>query len=94
MRASPEDLTRALLAFPPDGTAGRLQALQAALISLERAAGAEMFMHLPDAWFDPPGAKWRCRSGCVVSTYIKSEVNGAICSTHFAPVLLTFPEDQ
>ena len=56
------------------------------------ADGEEMFMGLPDRWYEE-GPKWRCDNGHILTMYIKSEEKGPIC-TCGAGIWLTFPEDE
>jgi hypothetical protein len=58
----------------------------------EKASGAEMFLGIPDRWFEPP--HWRCTNDHVGGAYLKSEVKGDLCLQCHQPVALTFPEDR
>lgn len=49
-------------------------------------AGQEMFMGLPDAWYEPP--TWGCENGHVMHRYVKSEENGPICPACHRPIVL------
>lgn len=59
-----------------------------------RAAGARMFMGLPDRWYDPPGSKFRCPNGHISLMVLKSEARGGdLCLACLQFVILTHPED-
>lgn len=59
----------------------------------ERAAGVDMFMGIPDHWFENP--RWRCHNDHVGVMYLKSEEVGMdLCLTCFEPVALSFPSDK
>lgn len=67
----------------------RLKALKDA----EQVAGYEMFLGIPDRWYEKP--RWRCRNDHVSTGYLKSEaVGGDLCLKCGEPVNLTFPEDK
>lgn len=42
---------------------------------VERAAGAKMFMGVPDRWYEQP--KWRCENDHVSINFLKSEAFGS-----------------
>ena len=52
-------------------------------------ADAELFMGLPDAWYDKP--HWVCINGHVSSRYLKTELNGDCCLACCKPVILFAP---
>lgn len=57
------------------------------------STGAQMFMGIPDRWFDSP--RYRCENGHVSTTILKSEKLGRnACLKCFARVRITFPEDN
>jgi len=64
---------------------------RAKLVSIEEEAGAEMFMRLPDRWYEE-GPTWGCQNGHVSHMYIKSEEKGALCQECMTPVWLICPE--
>ena len=57
----------------------------------EAAAGAEMFLSIPDRWYDDP--TWRCVNGHISKRYLKTD-RGGTCLACGKPVLLTCPEDK
>lgn len=72
------------------------KALNAKLLVLkeaERNAGAEMFLDIPDRWYEVP--HWRCPNDHVSTAYLKSDAKRAdLCLKCYEPVRLTFPEDR
>lgn len=63
------------------------------LSTLEATAGAEMFMHRPDRWWD--ARHWRCVNGHVSTTILISEaLRRDACLACRGEVMLTFPEDR
>jgi rubrerythrin len=70
----------------------RRPAVIAAALAKAKDSGEEMFMGLPDRWYEE-GPKWRCDNGHILTMYIKSERHGPICSCG-AGIWLTFPEDE
>jgi hypothetical protein len=61
--------------------------LQEAEIDGARQDGAETFLGLPDAWYEPP--HWGCENGHVTTWYVKSERAGkSLCSVCMSPVVL------
>ena len=62
-------------------------------VEKEKQAGKEMFMGLPDHWYEPP--RWRCKNDHISGMYLKSEaIGGNVCLECHAFVHLTFPEDK
>lgn len=57
----------------------------------EAAAGAPMFMGIPDRWYDD--AWWRCGDGHVSRRYLRTEERGDRCLACDRRVWLTWPED-
>lgn len=54
-----------------DSMTARLLAWRDTKIEEARRNGAEMFMGLPDSWYEPP--TWACANGHVSARYLKSE---------------------
>ena len=69
-----------------------IEQLASSLIKIGNKEGGQMFMGKPDRWWKNP--HFRCLNDHVSSLYLKTEYKGAICLECFAPVLLTFPEDN
>lgn len=46
----------------------------------------ELFMDLPDAWYDNP--TWACENGHISKRYLKSEKLGDVCLACSKPILL------
>jgi hypothetical protein len=57
----------------------------------EEAAGNEMFMGIPDRWYEKP--HWRCINEHVSTMYLKSQ-EGDLCLKCYEPLRMTFPEDK
>lgn len=55
-----------------------LKLLQERAVQAARAAGAEMFLGLPDAWYEPHPS-FGCANGHVLRIYIKSEIKAPYC---------------
>ena len=71
-----------------------LDDVAAALETIAAAEGGEMWMGAPARWIDE-GPRWRCANDHVSRMYLKSERRGgAVCLACFAPLCLTFPEDE
>ncbi len=62
----------------------------AELVRIERDAGGEMFMGLPDRWYEP--TTYGCRGGHVSHAYLKSEESGNVCLECGEGVWLICPE--
>jgi len=71
-----------------DELRARLQVLKDA----EQAAGHEMFLGVPDHWYESP--RWRCRKDHVSTMYLKADGRGDLCLECMEPVNMTFPEDK
>lgn len=68
----------------------RLKHFQDREIEAARAAGAEMFLGIPDAWYEPP--HWGCENGHVARAYLKSEARGAnLCLACHEPIAIIPP---
>lgn len=66
-----------------------LVALQEAEIDGALQDGKELFMGLPDAWYEPP--TWGCENGHAMHSYVKSERYGPICPACHKPIVLLPP---
>jgi len=55
----------------------RLVTWRDTLAEQEAASGAEMFMGLPDKWYEPP--TFACENGHISKRYLKSETSGDVC---------------
>lgn len=64
-----------------------LKQLQDEAIRIEQSAGAEMFMGLPDNWYEPH-PEYGCNNGHVSRIYIKSEARGHLCPACQQPVAM------
>ncbi len=54
------------------------------------ADGVELFMGLPDLWYDD--LTWGCENGHISSRYLKSErYGGDVCLCCYKPVILVAP---
>lgn len=74
-------------------TEEELHARLLALRRAEEATGVEMFMKIPDRWYEKP--RWRCQNDHVSVMYLKSEAAGRdLCLECYEPVYLSFPEDK
>jgi hypothetical protein len=64
-----------------------------ALRKAEEAAGAKMFLGIPDRWYED--LHFRCRNDHVSTMYLKCEAKGYdACFACGEPVSMTFPEDK
>ncbi len=71
-----------------------LRVWQEEKIKLELDAGGEEFMGLPDRWYEPRPT-YRCSTGHISRTYLKSEELGYnACLACYEPLVMTFPEDN
>ena len=64
-----------------------LQLLQERAIHAAQEAGEEMFMGIPDAWFEPH-PNYGCPNGHVSRMYIKSETRGNLCPACQEPLAI------
>ena len=58
------------------------------------ARGEEMFMGIPDRWYEEGGAAYRCRNGHVSHMVLKSSEKGDCCLECNEELVMTFPEDD
>lgn len=58
----------------------------------EADAGGEMFLGVPDRWFELPGPKYRCVNDHVSKRVLKSVTD--LCVECQGRLALTFPEDE
>lgn len=63
--------------------------LQLEAIAEARAAGEDMFLGLPDAWYE--SATWGCENAHTMRMYIKSSLKGAMCPACQKPIVLLPP---
>ncbi len=49
--------------------------------------GEELFMGLPDNWYEP-NPQWGCENGHLMQSYINSETRGCICPKCMTPIAL------
>lgn len=62
------------------------------LIEYEERRGEKMFLGVPDRWL-AEGPLFRCTSGHVSSSILKSEEQGDLCLACRGRTKLTYPED-
>lgn len=64
----------------------RLVSWRDALAKQEKDSGADMFLGLPDSWYEP--ATFACENGHISTRYLKSEKLGEVCLACHKPLYL------
>ena len=65
----------------------RVTIFQRDAIAKAASAGAEMFLGVPDVWYEPQPS-FGCDNGHVSRRYLVSEEHGSLCLACYQPVLI------